>query len=280
VQTFVGGDKKIGDFEFSGDSIYDLKALHLAFFDHFLKGSAPKFDFPRAHIYVTGSNKWRDEQEYPPATAQTRSLYLHSGGKANTLGGDGKLTWDAPADELQDRYTYYPENPVPDGLGYGNDQRDIERRDDVLVYTSEALRDPVEIVGDVFVHAFASSDARDTDFFARLLDVYPDGRTLALGPRFFGVIRARYRNGREHTELLTPGKTEHYQIELFDIGHTFLPGHQIRVEITSSNAPSINPNSNTGNPVATDTDSRPAKQTIFHDRSAASYVALPIIPNH
>jgi putative CocE/NonD family hydrolase len=281
VQTFVGGGKKLGDFEFSGDSIYDLKTMHLAFFDHFLKGSAPTFDFPRAHIYVTGSNKWLDENEYPPAAAQTRSLYLHSGGKANSLGGDGKLTWDTPADEPQDRYTYFPENPVPssDGEDFGIDQRHIERRDDVLVYTSEALHEPLEIVGKVFVHVFASSDARDTDFTARLLDVYPDGRALALGPEPVGVIRARYRNGRDHTELLTPGRTEHYEIELYDIGHTFLPGHQVRVEISSSYAPAFSPNPNTGNPIATDTESRPAKQSIFHDHGAASYVALPVMPN-
>jgi putative CocE/NonD family hydrolase len=283
VQTWVGGENKVGDFEFSGDSIYDLKTMHLAFFDHFLKGSAPKFDFPRAKVYVTGTNKWRDETEYPPAAAQTRSLYFHSGGRANSLGGDGRLAWDAPTDEPQDHYTYFPENPVPSPDGqqedYGNDQRHFERRDDVLVYTSDLLREPLEIVGKVFVHVFAASDARDTDFTAKLLDVYPDGRSLALGPYPIGIIRARYRNGRDHTELLTLGKTEHYQIELYDIGHTFLPRHQIRIEISSSYSPYFNPNSNTGNPIATDKESRPAKQTIFHNRASPSYVALPVMPN-
>ena len=281
VQTFLGGERNLGDFQFSGDSIYDLKTLHLAFFDHFLKGTSPKFDFPRAHIYVTGSNKWRDENEYPPASAQTRSLYFHSTGKANTLAGDGRLDSQVAKEEPSDHYTYFPENPVSPAEGEtpGADQRYIERRDDVLVYTSDPLKDPVEVIGKVFVHLFASSDARDTDFTARLLDVYPDGRALQLGPEPVGIIRARYRNGIDHTELLTPGKTEHYQIELYDIAHTFLPGHQIRFEISSSYSPMFNPNSNTGNPVATDTESRPAKQTIFHNASAASYVALPVMPN-
>ncbi len=280
-QTFLGGEQRLGDFEFSGDSIYDLKALHIAFFDHFLKGSAPKFEFPRAHIYVTGSNKWVDETEYPPAAAQTRSLYLRSGGKANTLGGDGTLSWTAPADEPQDHYTYYPENPVTQAQGEdrGADQRYIERRDDVLVYTSDALTQPVEVIGKIFVHLFAASDGRDTDFTARLLDVYPDGRALNLGPEDIYILRGRFRNGSEQAELLTPGKTEHYAIELYDMAHTFLAGHKIRLEISSSYAPFFNPNSNTGNPVATDTESRPAKQTIFHDRAAASYVALPVMPN-
>jgi putative CocE/NonD family hydrolase len=111
------------------------------------------------------------------------------------------------------------------------------------------------------------------------LDVYPDGRALRLGPRDVGIIRARYRNSLQHPELLTPGKTEHFRIELYDIAHAFLPGHRIRIEISSSYAPVFNPNSNTGNPVATDTQSRPAEQTIFHDGSTGSYVDLPVMPN-
>jgi uncharacterized protein len=281
IQTFVGGERKLGGFEFSADSIYDLKSLHLAFFDHFMKGSASSFDFRRARIYVTGSNKWRDEPEYPPAAAKIRALYFHSGGHANTLDGDGRLSWASAKREQPDHYTYVPDNPVtpPEGEDPGLDQRDIEQRKDVLVYTSGVLKEPVEIIGRILVHLFAASDARDTDFTARLLDVYPDGRALRLGPRDVGIIRARYRNSLEHATLLTPGKTEHYRIELYDIAHAFLPGHRIRVEISSSYAPVFNPNSNTGNPVATDTQSRLAQQTIFHDGSAGSYVDLPVMPN-
>lgn len=282
VQTFAGGDKKLGAFEFSEDSVYDLRALDLAFFDHFLKGTASKFDFPHARIYVTGSNRWRDLQEYPPSAAKVRALYLHSAGKANTLAGNGRLSWTAPNNEPPDRYTYTPDNPVPSAQDEdrGIDQRDSERRDDVLVYTSDQLQSPVEVIGHIVVHLFAASDARDTDFTARLLDVYPDGRALQLGQSLEGgIIRARYRHGLEHTELLTPGKIEHYQIELHDIAHTFLPGHRIQVDISSSYAPMFAPNSNTGNPVATDSESRPAKQLVFHNHAAASYIALPVMPS-
>jgi len=282
LQTFAGGDRKLGGFEFSEDAIYDLKAMDLAFFDHFLKGSSPKFDFPRARIYVTGSNQWRDDPEYPPASARTRMLYFHSGGKANTLQGDGLLNWEPPWNERADHYTYDPDNPVVPAEGEedpGKDERYIERRADVLVYTSEVLRKPVEVIGEVFVHLFAGSDARDTDFTARLLDVYPDGRALRLGPKEVGIVRARYRNSLEHTELLTPGKAEQYQIKLYDIGHMFLTGHRIRVEISSSYAPVFNANPNTGGPLATETESHPAKQTIFHDRLRASYIALPVMPS-
>jgi putative CocE/NonD family hydrolase len=282
LQTFVGGDRKLGGFEFSEDSVYDLKGLQLAFFDHFLKSSAGSFDFPSARIYVTGSNQWHDAQDYPPPDARNRALYFHSTGKANGLRGDGLLTWKAPSREPADHYTYDPENPVIPAEGEedpGKDERYIEKRDDVLIYTSEPLKDPVEVIGEVVVQLFAASDARDTDFTARLLDVYPDGPALRLGPREVGIIRARYRKSLEHTELLTPGKAEHYQIKLYDLGHTFLPGHKIRVEISSSYAPVFNPNPNTGNPLATDTQSRPARQTIFHDRMRASYISLPVVPN-
>src|SRR5262249_19562044 len=155
----------------------------------------------------------------------------------------------------------------------------IERRDDVLVYSSEELKQPVEVIGKVFVHVFAATDAPDTDLTARLLDVFPDGRALQLGPQPANMIRARYRSGMDHAELLTASKTEHYKIDLFDFAHTFLPGHRIRVEISSSYAPMFSPNPNTGNPIATDTDSRSAKQTVFHSSASGSFVELPVMPN-
>ncbi len=280
-QVFRGGGLKIGEMEFSGDSVVDIKALHLAFFDHYLKGSAASFDFPRVRIYVTGSNQWRDETDYPPPGAQYRRLYFRSGGQANTLAGDGRLSWEAPGDEAPDRYIYNPENPVPAGIKgahLGVDHRTIERRDDVLVYTSEVLQDPLEVIGPVFVNLHAASGARDTDFTAKILDVHPDGRAIKLGPVPAGVLRARYRNSFERTELLTPNRPEPFRIELFNIGHTFLPGHRIRIEISSSCFPHIAPNTNTGNLAATDTDWKLAHQTIYHDSQRPSHVHLPVMP--
>ena len=186
----------------------DIKALHLAFFDHYLKGSTSSFDFPRVRIYITGSNKWRDEKDYPPPQVKYRRLYFRSGGKANTLAGDGRLSWKAPDEELPDRYIYNPENPVPSGIKgvhLGVDHRTIERRDDVLVYTSEVLQDSLEVIGPVFVNLHAASDARDTDFTAKILDIHPDGRAVKLGPVPAGVLRARYRKGIIYlTENHTP----------------------------------------------------------------------------
>jgi uncharacterized protein len=279
-QTFLGGSTKQGAFELSADAVYDIKELYFQFFEHFLKGSTSKFVFPRARIYVMGTNKWRDEQEYTPASAEARPLYFHSKGKANTLSGDGALSWESPGEETADHFSYDPANPVAsaEGEDYGADQQYIERREDVLVYSSDALKEPLVVVGNVKVVLFAATDGRDTDFTARLIDVFPDGRALALTTSS-GIIRARYRNGVDHTELLTPNKTERYEINLNDIGYAFLAGHRLRVEVSSSNYPVYSPNPNTGNPIATDTQSRVAKQTIVHSRAQSSYVSLPVIPN-
>src|SRR5262249_3219736 len=158
---------------------------------------------------------------YPPREAAPRPLYFASGGRANSLVGDGRLSWDRPADQPPDHFTYDPKRPVPAGVGgqtLGVDRRPIQRRDDVLVYTSDELREPVEIIGNVPVTVEAASDARDTDFTAVLTDVYPDGRAVSLGPNI-GIRRARYRHGMMREELLTPGKPETFTIELYDIAH-------------------------------------------------------------
>jgi len=266
-ETFRGGSTQVGDMTFSPDSIVDTKAAHLAFFDGCLKGQ--DFKSPRARVYVTGANVWRTFDTYPPAAATPRPLYLASG---------GRLSWETAADSPPDRFTFDPRNPVPGNLGdWGTDRQAIQRRDDVLVYTGDVLKEPLEVIGSVVVNLQAASDARDTDFTAVLSDVGPDGRALMLGP-MVGIRRARYRNGYEREELLTPGKVETFRIELFDIAHRFEPGHRIRLEISSSSAPSYAPNQNTGNPVATDIEWKVAHQTVYHDRARASSVTLPVMP--
>jgi putative CocE/NonD family hydrolase len=162
------------------------------------------------------------------------------------------------------------------GESFGIDRTPIQRRDDVLVYTSDALQESLDVIGNVTVNLDAASDGRDTDFTAQLTDVYPDGRAVALGPTI-GIRRARYRNGSTREEFLTPGEPARFQIDLLDIAHRFLPGHKIRLEISSSAAPLFNPNQNTGNPVATDTVWRVARQTVYHDGSRASAIVLPVV---
>jgi len=276
IETFRGGSVKVGDTEFSAESVIDTKAVHLAFFDWCLKNESERFDAPRARVYVTGANVWRTFDSYPPAGAAPRTLYLTSGGKANTSAGDGKLVWDT-SDSPPDRFSFDPKNPVPDDMeSWGVDRQSTQKRSDVLVYTSDALTEPVDVIGSVVVNLQAASDARDTDFTAALTDVLPDGRAISLGP-FVGIRRARYRNGYTSEQLLTPGKVENFRIELFDIAHSFAPGHRIRLEISSSASPLYNPNQNTGNPVATDTVWKVAQQTIYHDRAHASALLLPVL---
>ena len=279
-QTYLGGNTKMGEMEFTKESIVNTKELHLAFFNYYLKGNTEKFDFPKVKIYVTGINEWREFTEFPPSQAKNTFLYLHSNGNANTINGDGKLNWEKPADEKKDTFTYDPRNPVMARFGYAQDCREIEKRTDVLVYTTDILSEAIEIIGEVTVNLYAASDAFDTDFTARLVDVYPDGRAINLGAEpIGGIIRARYRNGYEKEELLEPGKIELYKIKLFDYGHGFLAGHKIRIEISSSATPDYFPNQNTGNPVATDTEWKIARQTIYHDNVRRSHIVLPIMKN-
>ena len=279
-QTFLGGATELGEMEFSPDSVVDNRALHLAFFDRYLRGSAESFDFPRARVYVMGDNRWRDLEDYPPPQAVFKKLYFHSQGHANTMFGDGALSWDPPVEEPDDSFTYDPKNPSPVTPDRQSplDQRPIERRPDVLVYTSQVLERRLEVIGNPFVELYAASDARDTDFTAKIMDVYPDGRAIRLGPLPVGIIRARFRNGYADPQLLEAGRVEKYRILLRDLAHTFLPGHRVRIEISSSAYPFLAPNQNTGNPIATDTEWRVAHQTVHHDREYLSHVALPLMP--
>jgi putative CocE/NonD family hydrolase len=277
-ETRTGGTPRIGQIERGANSVMDVDALALSWFGHCLTDTAQPFNFPSARVFVTGENVWRDLDDYPPAQVQHRSLHLHSGGHANTLNGDGRLDWAQPKEEPPDRYLYDPKNPVPSAqAGAGADQRVVQLRRDVLVYTTEALKAPLQVLGPVSVVLHAATDARDTDFTAKIMDVYPDGRAVRLG-RTVGIIRARYRQGLEREVLLTPNRPEEYRIGLDDIGHTFLPGHQIRIEISSSAYPAFAPNQNTGHPVATDTEWKTANQTIYHDAARPSHVLLPVIP--
>ncbi|MBW2370646.1 MAG: CocE/NonD family hydrolase, partial [Deltaproteobacteria bacterium] len=204
VQTFFGGATTLGDMTFGPESVLDHFALHKRFFDHYLKQTVPAFDQPTARIYVTGRNEWREYDQYPPKAMGEKRLYLHSRGNANTLNGDGRLSWEVPDEEPTDQYDFDPKAPAPSHFGppaspsdsfSGTDLRSVERREDVLVYTTDALDATVEISGPVSVELYAASDGLDTDWIVRILDVQPDGKSVNLGPRACGILRARYRKG-------------------------------------------------------------------------------------
>jgi putative CocE/NonD family hydrolase len=263
----------------------DLTGLAQRWFDGWLKGidTGITREAP-IKIFVMGENVWRDEQEWPLVRTQYTPFYLHSNGKANTLNGNGLLSTEKPGQETADRYTYDPQNPVVTAGGNTlmnalftpgvKDQRRNEEREDVLCYTSEPLAKDTEVTGPIVVKLWASSDARDTDFVARLVDVYPDGFAQNLAD---GIIRARYRNG-DTPELIEPGKAYEFTIDLWATSNLFKAGHRIRVDITSSNFPRWDRNPNTGEAFGSDATTRSANQTILHDAEHPSHIVLPIIP--
>jgi putative CocE/NonD family hydrolase len=279
AQTYLGGATKMGAFTMDSTSILETQKIRLAFFDWCLKQSKPSFDQPKAQVFVMNANRWLNADHYPLPETKLTPLYLRSGGKANTRQGDGTLSWDPPGSDPTDHFTYDPQNPVPSS-DPATDHSKLEDRPDVLVYSSPVLTDPVTVVGRVMVKLFAATDATDTDFTAKLMDVFPDGRSVKLGPVPVGVIRARYRKSRSTTELVTPGRVEEYPIDLADVGYQFQPGHRIRLEISSSASPYVAPNQNTGRDIATDTEWKVAQQAIYHEAAHPSQILLPLIPSH
>jgi uncharacterized protein len=255
----------------------DFNRLQLRWFDHWLKGidTGLMAEAP-IRLFVMGANVWRDEQEWPLARATNTPFYLHA---------DAALTTELPDAETPDTYTYDPRDPVPTHGGallmapeFASgpvDQRSIEARPDVLTYSTPPLEHDVEVTGPVTVELWACSSAPDTDFVARLVDVYPDGRAMCLTD---GIVRARYREGRTQS-LLEPRQPYRFSIDLWATSNVFRAGHRIRVQVTSSNFPRWDRNPNTGHPMGIDSDAdlRPARQTILHDREHPSHISLPLV---
>ena len=273
---------RIGDVAFGPDAGLDAFELTVRWFEHWL-GTEQLNDFagPPVRIFVMGENRWRDEVEWPLARARPTSFYLTSGGRANTFRGDGRLTVEQPAGSAPaDTFTYDPTDPVPSGPSSGysrapSDQRPIEERRDVLVYTTAPLTTPVEVTGPVTLELWASSSARDTDFTGRLVDVHPDGTARALTD---GILRARYRESRSSPKLLDANQPYRFTIALGATSNLFAAGHRIRLEVSSSNFPRYDRNPNTGAPFARTAETKPARQTVFHDRSHPSRLVLPVVP--
>ncbi|HKA54420.1 MAG TPA: CocE/NonD family hydrolase [Candidatus Binatia bacterium] len=272
-----------GDIDFGPEALIELHALQLRWFDHFLKGAENGvLDEAPVRLFVMGDNRWRDENEWPLARTRYTKVYLHSGSRANTLRGDGRLSLIVPSEEQPDRYTYDPQDPVPTrggttlGMALGVfDQAKIEEREDVLVYTGDVLAADTEVTGPVSLTLFAASSAPDTDFTAKLIDVRPDGYAQNIAE---GVIRARFRESLTSPTLITPEKVYEYTIDLWATSHVFKAGHRLRLEVSSSNFPRYDRNPNTGHDFGVDTELRSARQTVFHDHRYPSHLVLPVIP--
>lgn len=235
--------------------------------------------------FLMGANEWRLDTSWPPADSRPSRLYLHSGGKANTLHGDGALAETPPKDgTTADSYQYDPDHPVEthggsilqQSIGPAGplDQRGLEARNDVLCYTTSPLSAPLTIAGRVRISLWAVSDCPDTDWTAKLVDVLPDGRAVSICD---GVIRARFRHSLEDPELLEPGKPERYDFTLGHAAHQFFAGHRLRLDISSSNFPRFDRNPNTGESLSTASTTRLATQHVLHDESHLSFLEFDVL---
>ncbi len=279
----VPNNKIFGQKTLSGTRLYGRDLF--SWYDYWLKGVDNGEDRqPPLKIFVMGENQWRNENEWPLARTKWTNYYLHGAGKANTRGGDGRLDLNAPANEAVDKFSYDPANPVPNlggnYLGHQEwqpgsfDQSEIEKRDDVLVYVTEPLKTGVEVTGPIKMVLYAASDALDTDFTAKLVDIYPEGKAYNLCD---GIIRARYRESLLHPTAIEPGKVYKYEIDMWATGNYFQPGHRIAVEISSSDFPEFDRNSNCAGEGGPDCR-KTANQVIYHSSEYPSHLYLPVIP--
>jgi putative CocE/NonD family hydrolase len=287
--------------DFGTDSSAPIRSYQIEWFDHWLKGTPEdakkssgetwhtthaEIDESPVHIFVMGVNRWRDEQEWPLARTRYSQLYLASKGHANSMTGDGALSWTLEKKSKPDEFAYDPRYPVPTMGGavccdpkifpWGPmDQRPVEKRNDVLVYTSQPMKLELEVTGPIKVVLYASTSAPDTDFTAKIIDVFPNGEARNLTD---GILRMRYRHGLDKAELAQPGEIYPLTIDAGVTSNVFLPGHRIRVEISSSNFPRFDRNQNTGRAIADETVLKTAHQSVYHGRTYPSHVLLPVIP--
>lgn len=273
-----------GDIDFGDAARIELHDYLLRWFDHWLKDQDTGImDEPPVRLFLMGQNRWRDEDEWPLARTEYTRFYFHSDGRANTRHGSGSLSLAPPGDEPPDSFVYDPADPVPTRRGntliipYGvADQRDVEERADVLVYTSDPLEEDLEITGPISVQLHASSDATDTDFTAKLVDVRPDGYAQNLQD---GIVRARFRDSASEPSPIAPGRIYAYAIDLWATSHLVRSGHRLRIEISSSNFPRFDRNPNTGAPIGQGVRLKTARQQIHHSTDHPSHVVLPVIPS-
>ncbi|WP_306357581.1 MULTISPECIES: CocE/NonD family hydrolase [unclassified Nocardia] len=273
-----------GDMNFGvlAEGAAGLTAKQLAFFDRHLRGV--ETDLPPVEYFLMGANEWRTAQQWPPSGVKTREFVLTSDGDARTAGGNGRLVDNAPGRNRYDAYVYDPQHPVPTHGGrvvLGNEvtgPRDVsflERRPDLLCYTSAPLDQELDVVGPVLLELTVSSSATDTDFVARLSEVYPDGRSIAVVD---GITRARYRDGLDREVPLEPGTPTRLRIDCGETAWRFRPGNQLRLTVTSSNFPRFDRNLNTGNTIGADAVGKIADQRVYHGPDGQSVLALSVLP--
>ena len=282
----AGTGQKIGDVDFGPAAAeYNENALTLEWYDYLFLGKQNAFAKKPVLIFVMGDNNWRYEDAWPLARAKQTSYYLHSSGKANSATGDGALSTITAHKEDADNFVYDPANPVPTVGGPlccdpvhlpagPRDQKEVEARPDVLVYSTPALDQDIEVTGPITLDLFAKTSAADTDFTAKLVDVWPNGFVQNLTE---GILRARYHESTKTAAPITPGQVYEYKIDLLSTSNVFHKGHRIRLEVSSSNFPRFDRNLNTGKSAADDATFVKATNTVLHDSEHPSALVLPIV---
>ena len=283
----IGHSGRFGDLNVSG-AAQPYWDWYLRWFDYWLRGQGNGLsDLPPYLYYVIGENRWLTAASWPPEQARIERWYLNSGGRANSRRGDGTLGRHLSLASAPDQFSYDPQNPVPSRGGplccSGNpaarsgpvDQRDVEEREDVLVYTSPVLDESMRIAGPLRAILNISSSARDTDFIARLAHVWPDGRSTNIQE---GALRARYRRGIDKPDFLQPGLPAKLTVDMRAIAYLVPKGHRLRLHVTSSSFPRLERNLNTGGRNYDETIGLVAVNRVFHDEQLPSFVELPVLP--
>ena len=272
-----------------GDARLDYPEIMYGFFDKFLKGEAKtRIDTqPKVMYYTMGLNKWQSSDTWPPAGAQSRTFFLASGGKANSINGDGVLTSIAPDADKPDAFTYDPMKPV---TSYGGnvcctgtaiqagafDQRQMETREDILVYTSEPFKEGTELSGPIVPTLYVSSDAKDTDFTVKVIDVYPDGRAYNLDE---SIQRMRYRDGYTKPPVwMESNKVYKVTLQPLTTSNFFEAGHRLRIEVSSSNFPRFDRNLNTGGNNYDEVKGVVAHNAVHHSKQHPSQITVTVVP--
>jgi len=271
-----------------GDARLNYQDIMYGFFDRFLKGESggPLDKMAKVTYFVMGLNKWQTSSTWPPEGARSMTFFLSSGGKANTMDGDGVLTAAPPVKDAPDSFTYDPVNPV---TSYGGnvcctgtavtagafDQRKMETRPDILVYTSEPFKEGVEVSGPIEPTLYVSSDAKDTDFTVKVIDVYPDGRAFNLDE---SIQRMRYRDGYEKPLVwMEPGKTYKVTLQPLTTSNYFDAGHRLRIEVSSSNFPRFDRNLNTGGNNYDEDKGVAAHNVVHHSKLYPSQITITVV---
>jgi uncharacterized protein len=292
VGGHAGSGRKIGEVDFGAEAVMPEGEATLDWYDYLFKGVQNRFASGKpVKLFVMGANTWREEEAWPLTRAHETKYFLHSAGAANSSRGNGTLSTTAPGKENADQYIYDAAKPVPTVGGPlccdsehwapgPRDQRGVEARDDVLVYSTTPFAHDMEVTGPVSVELYAKSSAPDTDFTAKLVDVWPDGFAQNLTE---GILRARYRESQENPTMITPGQVYKFTIDVWATSNVFKKGHTLRLEISSSNFPRFDRNLNTGDQSLKTSDPArlsftSATNVILHDAEHPSALILPVVP--